>query len=298
MKSSAPKVRHSQVVKESSKTDRVYDVSTLLTDLYNKKTSRFLLSSALTMCLLTAIPVLHAFSGPDIAAEAGNRNAVSRGDVDGDNDLDLIVGYRHRPNRLYLNDGLGNYDAGRDISAGAFDTLAIALGDVDGDGDLDLVTGNASNCNRLYRNDGIGNFTAGEDILTDHADTYDIELGDVDGDGDLDLVVGNLSQASSLYLNDGTGSFGSGSLIAEKTSGTLDITLGDADGDGDLDLVLQDLEDGLLHKLHLNDGSGQYGAAIQVHAVSVSPADYNEGIRTAATGFPSSVTILVPLAGP
>ena len=71
------------------------------------------------------------------------------GDVDGDGDLDLVVGNCSeigQTNRLYLNNGtsdpFGRLRSGTEITSDAHKTCAIALGDVDGDGDMDLVVGN------------------------------------------------------------------------------------------------------------------------------------------------------------
>lgn len=293
-----PKVCLFQAVKESTIIDLEYDVSPRLTDSC-KAARTFFTTLALTLGLLAAVPVLYAFSGSDITTESDFKNEITLGDVDGDNDLDLIVGYRNRPIRLYLNDGLGNYDIGSDITAEAFDTLAVSLGDVDGDGDLDLVSGNVSHCNRLYINNGIGNFATGGDITTDNYDTYDIELGDVDGDGDLDLIAGNLAQANRLYLNDGAGNFSAGSNITEDTFETLEVALSDVDGDGDLDLIVEEAKGGNFNSLHLNDGTGRFDAGIQVHSVSVPQTRSPEEIRTvAADSKSSSVTILVPVAYP
>lgn len=60
-------------------------------------------------------------------------------DVDGDNDLDLLVNGIAAGTRLFSNDGQGNFtevrDAGLSRSASA---MSLALADIDGDGDLDL----------------------------------------------------------------------------------------------------------------------------------------------------------------
>ena len=83
-------------------------------------------------------------------------------DYDGDGDLDLFVGFRGAPNRLYRNDAGSFVDVA--TSAGLvvpFETRAAAWGDYDGDGDPDLFLGFAAAVGaktRLYRNDA-GRFT-------------------------------------------------------------------------------------------------------------------------------------------
>jgi hypothetical protein len=71
------------------------------------------------------------------------------GDVDGDGDLDLIVG-NFGQSRLYLNNGTGTFTDATASRMPVDATGSLALGDVDRDGDLDLVLGNGQ-C-RLYLN--------------------------------------------------------------------------------------------------------------------------------------------------
>jgi hypothetical protein len=66
---------------------------------------------------------------------------VELGDVDGDGDLDALVGYWDRANELWLNDGSGGFsESGQELDS----SVAIALGDLDGDGDLDAFFGNGT----------------------------------------------------------------------------------------------------------------------------------------------------------
>ncbi|MBW3552196.1 MAG: VCBS repeat-containing protein [Gemmatimonadetes bacterium] len=97
------------------------------------------------------------FAFEDITDSAGVAHdgrfstGVALADVDGDADLDLLVGSLHDGVTLYLNDGRGAFreapDAGLGSTAGRGNTT-LALADVDGDGDLDLYVTN-------YREDSI-----------------------------------------------------------------------------------------------------------------------------------------------
>jgi hypothetical protein len=196
--------------------------------------------------------------------------AVALGDVDGDGDLDLVLGNGGTPglqDGLYLNDGTGTF---ADVTAGRMpvdneDTRAVALGDVDGDGDLDLLRGNAGNPgwqNRLYLNNGAGAFTDATParMPTDWDDTRAMVLGDVDGDGDLDLVVANMGtrgQQNKLYLNNGAGAFidSTAARMPVEEDPTAAVALGDVDGEGDLDLVVGNWGQS---RLCLNDGTGTF----------------------------------------
>ena len=138
--------------------------------------------------------------------------AVAFGDVDGDGDLDAIIGNAgingaDPRNQLYLNDGTGMFtDASSGIPADFGDTRALALSDVDGDGDLDVLFGNErgyGHQNTLLLNDGLGTFIDATGLFPSLVDqTWAVAFGDVDGDGHPDALIGNSSrQQSRLYRN-------------------------------------------------------------------------------------------------
>jgi len=200
--------------------------------------------------------------GSDLGSDAHDTRALAWGDVDGDGDLDLIVGNSLQTSRLYLNNGTAYPFAGvtgRDVSSDTHNTRALALGDVDGDGDLDLIAGNIGQPNRLYLNNGTAdpwNGVTGVDVTSDGDNTEALALGDVDGDGDLDLIAGNNGTVNRLYLNNGTADPWSG-VTGVDVSGDTDavraLALGDVDGDGDLDLIVGN--SGSTNRLYLNNGT-------------------------------------------
>ena len=206
-------------------------------------------------------------SANHLPGTAHRTRAIAWGDVDGDSDLDLIVGTRTR-NRLYLNDGNGDFtDAtGGRLPNNSRSTFAAALADIDGDGDLDFVGGSYSGANELYLNDGSGIF---EDVsaaqMPSTSRTWSMALGDVDGDGDLDVVFGNRDRQNDLLLNDGNGNFtvATASRLPADRDYTYSVALADVDGDNDLDLLAGNIffESGSQNRLYLNDGNGFYSDA-------------------------------------
>ncbi|MBK9385616.1 MAG: VCBS repeat-containing protein [Planctomycetes bacterium] len=205
------------------------------------------------------------------------------GDVDGDGDVDLVVGFDtsgSSQTQLYLNDGGGTF---RVVTPTHMPRLPdaptdLALCDVDGDRDLDLVVTNngpkqqAPYPDRLLLNDGSGRFRERVGGIPINSDlSAAIACGDVEGDGDLDLVFANTypgqnstgREADRLYINLGNGWFiDSPAQFPAPTESTTDVAFGDVDRDGDLDLVTTSWGQG---RLFLNNGAGTFRDASSSH---------------------------------
>ena len=218
----------------------------------------------------TAGPVVFSYETSDVETGTTNKaGSTSLGDLDGDGDLDLIVGNTgSQVNRVYLNTASGVFAAGSDVETGTTNsTFATLLGDLDGDGDLDLITGNDNGqVNRVYLGNGSGAFAAGSDVATPTNQTRSVSLGDLDGDGDLDLITGNgSSQVNRVYLSNGNGTFAAGSDVETGTTNvTLATSLGDLDGDGDLDLITGNHNQ--VNRVYLGNGSGAFAAGSDVES--------------------------------
>lgn len=162
----------------------------------------------------------------DVAREVGLK--TSRGahvatafDYDGDEDLDLYIGYygsrdcndgacqgrnlpsldgrNGTPNQLFRNDDGQFTEVG--AKAGVDDvgwTLAVSSFDYDADGDFDLYLANDFGPNPLLRNDGSGHFTdvAVELGAADRGSGMNVSFADVDGNGAFDVFVSNIDMFS------------------------------------------------------------------------------------------------------
>jgi hypothetical protein len=190
--------------------------------------------------------------------DIGSDSAPTLADIDGDGDLDLVVGNRTDARAadgarlvIFLNEGTP--DAPRFRRTETLQPVkgynfAPALGDLDGDGDLDMLLGTWNQDILYLRNDGTPQaprwvvdetMTIAPPRLSHGVPA----LGDIDGDGDLDLFIGQASGRIIFYRNTGTPTAPRFELESEsiddiRVGRRAAPTLVDLDGDGLLDLVV------------------------------------------------------------
>ena len=245
------------------------------------------------------------FNGVDV----GQFSTPTFDDLDGDGDLDAVVGERNGTLKYFLNTGsatapvfseqtgAANPFNGIDVGFDPVPTLA----DLDGDGDLDAVVGGnygalfyflntgGANAPAFTEQTGLANPFNGIDVGLNAAPT----LTDLDGDGDLDLVVGEDYGGLRFFINTGNANapaFTEQTGLANPFNGVdVGITstpiLTDLDGDGDLDAVVG-ATDGAL-RFFLNTGS----AAAPVFVAQTGAANPFNGFDVGGRSAPTLVDI-------
>ena len=201
--------------------------------------------------------------------------SVAVADMDRQNGPDIVFGNNNQFNKLYLNNGSGEFPAiGVDIGTEKDFTYDVVLADVGGNAWLDVITANSGQANKLYINEDIvdfgefGGFAAavviGDDVDLEKDGSVNLAVADLDGVNGLDIVVGNDAlNSNKLYLNDGDGGFASAGIpIGSKEDENGGLDLADVDGDGDIDLLVANKNGS--NKLYLNDGSAVFSAAMTV----------------------------------
>ena len=192
-------------------------------------------------------------------------NDVELGDVDGDEDLDILQLNDWWPpfgDQIMINDGSGNFTLSTTFPTVAEYTGEGALVDVDGDKDLDVLSSGEDL--RLFLNDGLGAFTDASSNIPAGEGTS-LGTADLEDDGDVDLLIGR-NGVDQLYVNDGSGVFTpAGGGFAPGSWETDDTELVDMDGNGAPDILAVGREDDYGSpygaKLYMNDGGGAFRSA-------------------------------------
>jgi hypothetical protein len=214
-----------------------------------------------------------------VAAADRYSSGATFADVDGDNDLDLLLLATTGPNAMFVNDGKGNFSEHRDLGidttgrGGTTPTFA----DVDGDGDLDLYVANYKpyspvdtippqqrNMAQMVRQIRPGQYAVVPELARDFKLVNRPDMGG--------LNVTMIGETDDFYVNEGgrfrrepltAGRFRdtTGRPIAEAAeSFSLDARFVDLNGDRAPDLyVANDFED--TDQLWINDGRGGFRQA-------------------------------------
>ena len=225
-------------------------------------------------------------------------------DLDGDRDLDLVVGVPSRwaANRfgevvIYINNGAGIFSRLPQVinpypnhSHYIYGVCGVAAADFDGDGDVDFYVGSAnSDTMFFYRNDALTfTYDRRKDITIprNHGSCTYLRQGDLDNDGDFDMVLATDGWTANppggyvyWFANDGAGTFTinpippSGAQVSG--SGDLDSgAIGDFDGDGDLDFFVADGNDSRNCYFFMNEVYPTYVDHGTVHSRNLLPCSF------------------------
>jgi len=197
----------------------------------------------------------NTFDTSGVSADvATNGLDLDLGDLDGDFDLDLMLGSRAPQPRAFSNLLEKNgtlawrdrtaavYPAGYWLNGTSFDQ---ELADLDLDGDLDLYGINFQNFSDVtFNNPGNGSLNSMAIVTATTSDAEEVDFVDYDNDGDMDVFIAGFEGLNVLRRNDyaggGPGTFALAYLTVTQsgltvTERSLDFDAADLDGDGDAD---------------------------------------------------------------
>ena len=161
-------------------------------------------------------------------------------DLDGDGDVEIIVGDNNGFVHIYNADGSEveddtfPYDTGNQIWGSA------AAADMDGDGLIDFVITSKSKHLYIFDQNGLKiDYNANKYLMGTPA------IGNLDGDADLEVVVGGYSSSNQIFVinPDGIDVDGFPLALGEKTK--AGVALADYNGNEKLDIILGTDDDNL-----------------------------------------------------
>lgn len=202
-----------------------------------------------------AAPVFHAVA--PLPVRGAYHFAPAFGDLDGDGDLDMLLGSWHAAVAYYENRG-GRRDPRWELADTAIvritrgSNTTPALVDVDRDGDLDLFVGEASGTLNYYRNVG-STRTPIFELVSDTYGGIDVgrrsapAVGDIDADGIPELVVGADDGTLHVFRLTGDPALPFAPWTVRRVDGIALATaaLGDLDGDGHAELLVGNARGGV-----------------------------------------------------
>lgn len=201
-----------------------------------------------------------------LLATAVNAPALALGDLDGDEDPDVVVGSSTSGSNALIwrrNVGNGGFTSPTlQIDENSYQLQCLRVADIDDDGDNDVVGAfGLSYQLGWYPNAGNGSFGPRQVIngAEEFESPYGMDVADLDGDGDLDVVVhvimvyGAQDLKLAWYANDGTGQFGPQQLI--DIANRKNVHACDVDNNGTIDIISGGM-DGV--RWYSNNGAGHF----------------------------------------
>ncbi len=164
---------------------------------------------------------------------------LTGGNYDNNGSFDLFFGPSNGNNKIFFNDGTGNFvDSGQSLSGN--NSWFMKSIDIDDDGDIDVLSkGNTSSYIYTYKNDGNGGFSL---FSTFNAGVtyydYGFDLNYLNNDNYPDLIIGKYGAIQ--YFNDGNGNFiedvnyPTGGFLSSPS--TADVKIGLLNNDNKLDI--------------------------------------------------------------
>jgi hypothetical protein len=165
------------------------------------------------------------------------QSSPALGDIDGDDELEIVVG--SDDGNVYVWNSDGTLVPGWPQETGGSVQSSPALGDIDGDDELEIIVGSGWDDNGVYAWNSDGTIVPGWPQQTGDFLYSSPALGDIDGDDELEIIVGSGNSNDgkvSVWNSDGTIVPGWPRLIESYSRSSP--ALGDIDGDDELEIIV------------------------------------------------------------
>lgn len=235
----------SQILVHDADTDRINDL-VLVPSVSNS------VVVAWNRVLDNAVPFESVSTYPSIRP-----HTADSGDMDGDGDLDVVLGHNGGPLSVMFNDGTGAFvDRVVPNSGGVAWTTKVA--DFNNDGHLDIAAGRI--VTKIYTNNGLGRFAITE-VLVEASGPWHLTAEDIDANGWVDVIASLAGRNTvRVVFNAGAGSFDRFDEYSVGSTPRSSATA-DLDGDGDIDIATSNFNSWNVSILE-NDGTGRFEPAV------------------------------------
>lgn len=206
------------------------------------------------------------FSDSTVIASGVDVASVVAADLDGDDDLDLVVASyddgRDNDNSIIWYENvhlLGLLWVQHTISSSVIGARSVSVVDMNGDGILDVLAAGDGGEVIWYQNDGMGDFSVGNTVSDDVPGARWVIGADLDGDGKQDIIAVAFDDNRVTWFQNATDDGTSTENDFPATNGVPhNVAVADVDGDGDLDVVSSSREDSRIVWFENVDGQGDF----------------------------------------
>ncbi len=189
---------------------------------------------------------------------------ISKGDIDGDGDEDIVATYGGSSLILwYENTGNGFSKTQNLLSNIHFNSypIDVVCEDIDLDGNIDVVASYDNRAILWFKSNGSGSFS--EQLISDTSfptsSITKLVVEDIDFDGDKDIInLDFYNDKVEWFENDGLGNFSSEQLITSSIYRPTSAHVFDFDNDGDNDILIASSDQVEKIKLFENDGASNF----------------------------------------
>lgn len=193
-------------------------------------------------------------------------NEIKMEDLDGDDDLDIVVTTvdDHKLSWYKNLDGNGNFSAENIITDEYLSPNRITLVDIDNDGDIDILPALFSNSSLKWFENNNADDTFVEHTFGSIFANTNILAGDFDNDSNIDIIVAQSLKVDRYEYSPSINNFDFvETVIDDNTFDNFSLT--DFDGDSDIDILLLSIDgditsnnDDKIYLLRNEDGLGNF----------------------------------------